>query len=101
MPAIASFSSTIPTCTSNNGTGSVTLTWTSTAATSAWIADSPISQPFDPTTVTGADNQGPLPPNGSVKATYDCANQFEYYDLGVYNSLGNQIESTQVANPNF
>jgi hypothetical protein len=36
-----------------------------------------------------------------VKATFDCANQFEYYDLGVYNSLGNQIESTQVVNPNF
>jgi hypothetical protein len=37
-----------------------------------------------------------------VEATYDCANQFEYYDLGVYNNLpGKQIESMQVVNPNF
>jgi hypothetical protein len=79
----------------------VTLTWTSATATSAWIADSPVSSTFDPQTVTGADNHGPLAPSGSITMSYNCTYQYEYYDLGVYNSLGKQLESTQVVNPKF
>jgi hypothetical protein len=77
------------------------VTWTSTAATSAWLADSPTASAIDPQSVTGADNQGPLAPNGSISMPYNCTYQYEYYDLGVYNSLGKQLESTQVANPKY
>jgi hypothetical protein len=79
----------------------VTLTWTSATATSAWLADSPIAEAIDPQTVTDADNKGPLAPNGTTTMPFNCTYQYEYYDLGVYNSLGKQIESTQVANPKF
>jgi hypothetical protein len=49
-----------------------------------------------PTCTTGA-----LAPKGSISMPYNCTCQYEYYDLGVYNSLGKQLESTQVVNPKY
>jgi hypothetical protein len=36
----------------------------------------------DPKTTSGA--AGPLGPNGSTTLPFDCANTYNYYELGVY-----------------
>jgi hypothetical protein len=99
LPSLDSVSTSTPGCTSNSGMSTVTVTWTSTAATSAWLAESPIASPFDPKTVSGG--VGPLPGHGSHQMPFNCANQYDYYMIGVYNSTGHTSESDQVVNPAY
>jgi len=32
---------------------------------------------------------------------FNCANQYDYYMIGVYNSSGRSVESDQVVNPAY
>jgi hypothetical protein len=82
LPEILSFSGSAN-CTTRSGRASVKLTWTSRNATEAWISNPIIaSAAGDPKTTQGAS--GPLAPNGSLTLPFDCANQYNYYALGVY-----------------
>lgn len=74
------------------------ITWTTQYATEVYLGESEVAFYSDPRTSGGT---GPLPPNGSKKMPYNCANQYDYYMLGVYNSVGKGGESEQVPNPAF
>lgn len=96
QPGIVSFTYGSPGCTGDTGTSTVKVTWKSTDATSVWLAESEVSFPFDPKGASGAI--GPLGANGSKTVPFDCANQYDYYMYGVYNSFGQQYESVQIPN---
>ena len=97
MPELLSVNYATPGCKSNSGTSTVVLTWTSKAATSAYIEESPVAFPSDPK----PSGVGPLSANGSKSMPFNCAYQYEYYMVGVYSSIGKQYESEQVPNPEY
>jgi hypothetical protein len=95
LPEVLSFAGT-PNCAGTTGKVSMRLTWTSKNATEAWISTPIIaSAAGDPKTTQGAS--GPLPANGSLTLPFDCANQYNYYDLGVYGGGHSHGEILQVA----
>jgi hypothetical protein len=82
LPVITKFEAA-PTCRTASGTATVNLTWTSQNATEAWISNPPVAVAAgDPRTTAGA--RGPLSPSGSTSMPFDCSQQYNYYELGVY-----------------
>jgi hypothetical protein len=97
QPQLLSVNYQTPGCTTTSGTSTVVLSWTTKDGTSVYLSESSVAFPFDPKSSGGAI--GPLPPNGSKTVPYDCANDYDYYMVGVYNSIGKQYESEQIPNP--
>lgn len=97
QPQFVSVNYSTPGCKTTSGTSTVVLSWSTKDGTSVYLAESEVAFPFDPKTSGGAI--GPLPPNGSKTVPYNCANDDDYYMVGVYNSVGQQYESDQIPNP--
>ena len=98
LPALVSITYSTPGCTSNSGTSTVVITWKSKYATEVYLGESDVAFYSDPRSSGGT---GPLPPNGSQKMPFNCANQYDYFMLGVYNSVGKTGETQQVPNPAY
>ncbi|WP_034260630.1 hypothetical protein [Actinospica robiniae] len=98
LPAVLSITYTTPGCTSQSGTSTVVITWSTQNATEVYLGESTVAFYSDPRTSGGT---GPLPPDGSKTMPFNCANQYDYYMLGVYNSVGKGGETQQVPNPAF
>lgn len=99
LPQLNTFTVSTPTCASKSGTVNVTVSWTSKNATEAWINQPPTATTAgDPRTET--PNFGPLAPNGTKTLTFDCTQQYNYYNIGVYNPSTTQRggEDQQVVN---
>jgi hypothetical protein len=99
LPEITSYTTTMPDCTTKSGTTMIMLVWTSERATEAWV-NQPVtaSTAGDPRTVT--PHEGPLKPNGSLQLPFDCTQQYNYYNLAVYNPSTTQSggQDNQVVN---
>lgn len=98
LPSVVSISYTTPGCTSQSGTSTVVITWKTQNATEVYLGESDVAFYSDPKSSGGT---GPLAPNGSKKMSFNCANQYDYYMLGVYNAVGKGGETQQVPNPAF
>ena len=69
-------------------------TWQTRAGDEVWIQITPVAVAAgDPKTTPGS--AGPLPPNGSRTLPFDCAGQYDYYNIGVYNR-GNGTHAGEV-----
>jgi len=72
----------------------VRLSWQTRAGDEVWIQITPVAVAAgDPKTTPGS--AGPLPSNGSRTLPFDCAGQYDYYNIGVYNR-GNGTHAGEV-----
>jgi len=98
LPYVVSITYSDPGCTSRSGTSTVVISWKTKYAAEVYLSESVVAFYADPRTSGGV---GPLPGDGSETMPFNCANQYDYYMLGVYNSVGKSGETQQVPNPAF
>jgi hypothetical protein len=71
-------------CTTPADTQTVTLSWTSTGGTEAWVAVGNVADPR-----SAPYNSDPLAPNGSLSnIPFACSNAQQDYTVGIYNAAG-------------